>query len=148
MTRKFIENIFPIPSIDHTTKPTLLTFQAPETLTLNLDSKTSLADIELTKLLTSKILRIRYQTTSTQILEYFKIHYLGEAMSYQPRDQHLSHQNRLRCNEPFVCDHRPARQKYSSVLDSMQIHDGQVLKLEALHRSNFAPNEPLSQSSP
>ena len=54
MNRKFIENIFPIPSIDHTTKPTLLTFQAPETLTLNLDSKTSLADIELTKLLNLK----------------------------------------------------------------------------------------------
>ena len=29
----------------------------------------------------------------------------------------------------------------SSVLGSMQMHDGQMLTLEASHRPNFAPNE-------
>ena len=51
---KFIEHIFPTPPVDRTIEPTPLNFQAPETLTLNPDPRTALADTEVTKLINLK----------------------------------------------------------------------------------------------
>ena len=51
---KFIEHIFPTPPVDRTVKQTPLNFQAPETLILNPDPRTSLADTEVIKLLNLK----------------------------------------------------------------------------------------------
>jgi len=47
---KFVEDKFPTPPSDRLNKQVLLTFQAPETLTMNLDPRTALAEIEVTKL--------------------------------------------------------------------------------------------------